>query len=44
MTPMAWYCFEHVTSCGNAQQDIVVDDKDRTRFLTLLTHVIDRYC
>ena len=33
----------HVTSRGNARQDIVTDDRDRTAFLTLLAHVIDRY-
>lgn len=33
----------HVTSRGNARQDIVRDDRDRTQFLTLLAHVIDRY-
>lgn len=29
----------HVTSRGNARQDIVADDRDRTQFLTLLAHV-----
>ncbi len=33
----------HVTSRGNARQDIVADDRDRSQFLTLLAHVIDRY-
>jgi len=33
----------HVTSRGNARQDIVVDDRDRTQFLALLAHVIDRF-
>lgn len=33
----------HVTSRGNARQDIVANDRDRTQFLTLLAHVIDRY-
>lgn len=33
----------HVTSRGNARQDIMVDDQDRTTFLTLLAHVVDRY-
>jgi REP element-mobilizing transposase RayT len=33
----------HVTSRGNARHDIVVGDRDRTQFLTLLAHVIDRY-
>jgi putative transposase len=33
----------HVTSRGNARQDIVVDDRDRSQFLSLLAHVVDRY-
>ena len=33
----------HVTSRGNARHDIVVDDRDRTQFLSLITHVIARY-
>lgn len=33
----------HVTSRGNARQDIVADDRDRAQFLTLLAHVIDRF-
>lgn len=33
----------HVTSRGNARQDIVADDRDRTAFLLLLAHVIDRF-
>jgi len=33
----------HVTSRGNARQDIAVDDHDRTTLLTLLAHAIDRY-
>ena len=33
----------HVTSRGNARQNIVEDDKDRTSFLTLLAQVLDRY-
>ena len=33
----------HVTSRGNARQDIVGDDDDRRSFLTLLGHVIDRF-
>ncbi|MDF0645580.1 MAG: transposase [Nitrospira sp.] len=33
----------HVTSRGNARQDIVADDRDRATFLTLVAHVIDRY-
>jgi putative transposase len=33
----------HVTSRGNARQDIVRDDRDRTAFLTLLAHVLDRF-
>jgi hypothetical protein len=33
----------HVTSRGNARQDIVADDRDRTAWLSLLAQVIDRY-
>ena len=33
----------HVTSRGNARQHIVVDDRDRSQFLAVLAHVIDRY-
>ncbi|MBX3324921.1 MAG: transposase [Nitrospira sp.] len=33
----------HVTSRGNARQDIVVDDRDRQQFLALLAQVIDRF-
>lgn len=33
----------HVTSRGNARQDIVADDHDRSQFLSLLAHVVDRY-
>ena len=33
----------HVTSRGNARQDIAADDQDRSVFLTLLAHVIDRF-
>ncbi|HJT21285.1 MAG TPA: transposase [Nitrospira sp.] len=33
----------HVTSRGNARQAIVLDDRDRTAFLTLLAHVIERF-
>lgn len=33
----------HVTSRGNARQDIVVDDWDRALFLEKLAHVIDRF-
>jgi REP element-mobilizing transposase RayT len=33
----------HVTSRGNARQNIVVDDRDRTLFLEKLAHVIDRF-
>ena len=33
----------HVTSRGNARQDIVASDQDRTAWLTLLAHVIDRF-
>ena len=33
----------HVTSRGNARHDIVVDDRDRSQFLSLLAHVVDRF-
>lgn len=33
----------HVTSRGNARQNIVADDRDRTLFLDRLAHVIDRF-
>lgn len=33
----------HVTSRGNARQDIVADDRDRSQFLSLLAHVVDRF-
>jgi REP element-mobilizing transposase RayT len=33
----------HVTSRGNARQDIVADDRDRTVFLSVLAQVVDRY-
>jgi len=33
----------HVTSRGNARQNIVTDDRDRTLFLERLAHVIDRF-
>jgi putative transposase len=33
----------HVTSRGNARQPIVDDDRDRSQWLTLLAHVVDRY-
>ena len=33
----------HVTSRGNARQDIVATDADRRMFLTLLAHVVGRY-
>lgn len=33
----------HVTSRGNARQDIVADDGDRKQFFTLLAHVVDRF-
>src|SRR5688572_33236507 len=33
----------HVTSRGNARQDIVCDDHDRSTFLMVLAHVIDRF-
>lgn len=32
----------HATSRGNARQDNVFDDRDRTQFLTLLAPVVDR--
>lgn len=33
----------HVTSRGNARQDIVVDDRDRSQFVSFLAHVVDRF-
>lgn len=33
----------HVTSRGNARHDIVADDRDRSQWLSLLAHVVDRY-
>lgn len=33
----------HVTSRGNARQDIVHDDRDRALFVERLAHVIDRF-
>lgn len=33
----------HVTTRGNARQDIFVDDEDRQRFLDVLTHVVSRF-
>lgn len=33
----------HVTSRGNARQDIVVDDRDRSQWLSVLAHVVDRF-
>ena len=33
----------HVTSRGNARQAIVVDDLDRSQWLSLLAHVVDRF-
>lgn len=33
----------HVTSRGNARQDIVADDRDRSLVVSLLAHVVDRY-
>lgn len=33
----------HVTSRGNARHDIVADDRDRSQWVSLLAHVIDRY-
>jgi hypothetical protein len=32
----------HVTSRGNARQDIIRDERARTQVLTLLAHVVDR--
>ena len=37
------YAVYHVTSRGNARQNIAADDEDRTALLTLLAHVIDRF-
>jgi hypothetical protein len=33
----------HFTSRGNAQREIVDDDRDRSQWLTMLAHVVDRY-
>lgn len=33
----------HITSRGNAKQEIFEDDKDREQFLSLISHVVDRY-
>ena len=33
----------HVTSRGNARQDIVADDRDRTEWRTLPARVVDGY-
>lgn len=33
----------HVISRGNARHNIVDDDRDRSQWLTLLAHVVDRY-
>ena len=33
----------HVTSRGNARQDIFLDDKDRADFLASLSHIVDRF-
>ena len=33
----------HVTSRGNARQNIVADERDRSQWLTLLAHVVDRH-
>lgn len=33
----------HVTSRGNARQDIVADDRDRQQWLSVLAHVTERY-
>ena len=35
--------FYHVTSRGNAQQDIFLDDEDRQRFLSVLGQVVSRF-
>jgi len=37
------YAVYHITSRGNAQQDIFVDDGDRAVFLEVLTKSIDRF-
>jgi putative transposase len=33
----------HVTSRGNARQDIYLDDEDRLRFLRVVQQVVDRF-
>jgi putative transposase len=33
----------HITSRGNARQTIVIDDTDRSRFLAIVAHVVDRF-
>jgi REP element-mobilizing transposase RayT len=33
----------HVTSRGNARQDIVADDRDRMQWQAMLAQVVDRY-
>jgi len=33
----------HVTSRGNARQDIFLDDKDRSDFLESLARIADRF-
>ena len=33
----------HVTSRGNARQDVFLDDEDRRKFLQNLTHIIERF-
>lgn len=33
----------HITSRGNARQDIFLDDKDRADFLASLSHIVDRF-
>lgn len=33
----------HITSRGNARQDIFIDDEDRERFLADLGHMVDRF-
>ncbi|MDH5740652.1 MAG: transposase [Nitrospira sp.] len=35
--------FYHLTTRGNARQDIFLDDEDRRRFLTVLQHVVARF-
>jgi hypothetical protein len=35
--------FYHITSRGNAWQDIFLDDADRQRFLAILAGVVEDY-